>query len=105
MQNRGLFSNENKFLSLVADALNAKFESTQQCDSYDYFESIRANTCSAKNKSNKNLEIYVYDSTMYTNYANHLLNAQQTSNSSSYRVHQQQQKPRVILIDYKVFYC
>lgn len=97
MEKLGLFTRDNKFLSFVSDTLNSKFESTQYCESYNYIESLLVNTCLASLQSNKNLEIYLYDSTMYTNYANHLLhNAQQISNSTY-------KQPKVILIDFRVF--
>ncbi len=90
------FESNNVFFKTSIQILKSLFEQNQKCGVDHFFSSMfQNNICLAKKEMNNNLEIFLIDLNLYSNYANHLLNRK-----SSFQFKQ----PVNILIDYKVCY-
>lgn len=88
------FESNNILFKSSIQILKSLFEQNQKCEIDNFFSSMfQNNICLAEKEMNNNLEIFLIDLNLYSNYAKHLLNRH-----SSF----QSKKPVNILIDYKV---
>ena len=90
-----IFESNNKFFKSSIEILRSLFEQNLKCEIDNFFSILQDKICLSRNEMNSNLEVYLVDSNLYSNYANHLL----YRNSSNHF-----DQPVNILIDYKVCY-